>query len=128
LRLATTTCIPITHLPTNCIQPETNILLLATAATFEYNDINAIIGGIIMASITIRNLDESLKSKLRLQSAQHGCSMEAEVRNILRQALLPSPAPADFANRIHQRFTELDIKALEVPARQTVRTPPDMDL
>lgn len=29
-----------------------------------------------MASLTIRNLDESLKTKLRLQSAQHGCSME----------------------------------------------------
>jgi len=81
-----------------------------------------------MASITIRNLDESLKSKLRLRSAQHGCSMEAEVRNILRQVLLPSPAPADFASRIHQRFSGLDIKALDIPARQTVRTPPDMDL
>lgn len=81
-----------------------------------------------MASITIRNIDESLKSKLRLQSAQHGCSMEAEVRNILRQALLPSAAAADFADRVHQRFVGLNADSLPIPARQDVRTPPDMDL
>lgn len=81
-----------------------------------------------MASITIRNIDESLKSKLRLQSAQHGCSMEAEVRNILRQALLPSAAPVDFADRIHQRFAGLKADSLPIPARQDVRTPPDMEL
>ena len=80
-----------------------------------------------MASITIRNLDESLKAKLRLQSAQHGCSMEAEVRNILRQTLMPSTAPADFADRIRQRFTGLQADSLPIPARQSVRTPPDME-
>jgi plasmid stability protein len=81
-----------------------------------------------MASLTIRNLDESLKAKLLLQSARHGCSMEAEVRNILRQALTPSAAPPDFAERVHQRFTELHVDSLPIPARQPVRTPPDMDL
>jgi len=81
-----------------------------------------------MASITIRNIDETLKSKLRLQSAQHGCSMEAEVRNILRQTLLPSAAPSDFAGRIHQRFAGLNAESLPIPARQDVRTPPDMEL
>jgi plasmid stability protein len=81
-----------------------------------------------MASITIRNLDESLKTKLRLQSAQHGCSMEAEVRNILRQVLLPLAAPSNFANRVHQRFAGLNVDSLPIPARQAVRIPPDMDL
>lgn len=81
-----------------------------------------------MASLTIRNLDESLKARLRLQSAQHGCSMEAEVRNILRQVLLPPSASPDFAARINQRFAGLDADTLPVPERQTVRTPPDMDL
>jgi len=81
-----------------------------------------------MASITIRNIDETLKTKLRLQSAQHGCSMEAEVRNILRQVLLPSAAPPDFADRVHQRFAGLNTDSLPIPARQDVRTPPDMDL
>ena len=80
-----------------------------------------------MASITIRNLDESLKAKLRLQSAQHGCSMEAEVRNILRQVLTPPAAPLDFADRVHQRFAGLNADSLPIPARQETRTPPDMD-
>jgi len=80
-----------------------------------------------MASITIRNLDESLKTKLRLQSAQHSCSMEAEVRDILRRALVPSSAPSDFANRVNQRFSGQNIDPLPIPARQAVRTPPEMD-
>ena len=81
-----------------------------------------------MASITIRNIDESLKAKLRLQSAQHGCSMEAEVRNILRQVLIPSVVPSDFADRVHKRFTKLPMDSLPIPARQDARTPPEMQL
>lgn len=81
-----------------------------------------------MASITIRNLDEELKSKLRLQSAQHGCSMEAEVRNILRLVLSPPAPPSDFAARIHQRFAELQLEDLPIPARQAARIPPDLEL
>ncbi len=81
-----------------------------------------------MASLTIRNIDESLKTRLRLQSAQHGCSMEAEVRNILRQVLFPSSSAPDFAARINQRFAGIDSDTLPIPERQAVRTPPDMDL
>lgn len=80
-----------------------------------------------MASITIRNLDESLKTKLRLQSAQHGCSMEAEVRDILQRVLTPSTAPSDFAERVHKRFAGLYVESLPIPERQAVRTPPDLD-
>lgn len=79
-----------------------------------------------MASITIRNLDDSLKNKLRLQSAQHGCSMEAEVRNILRQVLLQPATQSDFAARIHKRFAGLHVDALPIPARQEARTTPDI--
>src|ERR1700691_1612673 len=39
-----------------------------------------------MASLTIRQLDEKLKTLLRLRAARHGRSMEDEVRVILRQA------------------------------------------
>lgn len=81
-----------------------------------------------MASITIRNLDESLKAKLRLQSAQHGCSMEAEVRDILQKVLSPSIAPSNFAERVHKHFALLHLESLHIPERQSVRTPPDLDL
>jgi plasmid stability protein len=39
-----------------------------------------------MASITIRNLDDKLKQRLRMRAAHHGRSMEDEVRDILRLA------------------------------------------
>jgi phosphopantothenoylcysteine decarboxylase/phosphopantothenate--cysteine ligase len=53
-----------------------------------------------MASITIRQLDEALKQKLRLRAARHGRSMEDEVRTILRgaagtgEAEVPPPVQA----------------------------------
>jgi plasmid stability protein len=34
----------------------------------------------IMASITIRNLDDTLKRSLRIRAAEHGRSMEEEAR------------------------------------------------
>ncbi len=39
-----------------------------------------------MASITIRQLDEGVKKRLRLRAARNGRSMEDEVRAILRTA------------------------------------------
>jgi plasmid stability protein len=54
--------------------------------------------------------------------------MEAEVRNILNQALNPATTPADFAARVHQRFARLQADSLPIPDRQDVRTPPDMEL
>jgi phosphopantothenoylcysteine decarboxylase/phosphopantothenate--cysteine ligase len=47
-----------------------------------------------MASLTVRQLDESLKKRLRLRAARHGRSVEDEVRTILREAAsedTPSP-------------------------------------
>lgn len=40
-----------------------------------------------MASMTIRNIDEQLKIRLRMRAAKHGRSMEDEARDILRTAL-----------------------------------------
>jgi antitoxin FitA len=61
-----------------------------------------------MVSITIRNLDEALKSRLYARAAQHGRSMEEEARDILRTALaVEHPAPHNLAEAIHQRFAAL---------------------
>lgn len=79
-----------------------------------------------MASITIRNLDDGLKTRLRTQAAQHGCSMEQEVRDILHLAVVSTENTAGFAQRINQRFTTLKVNALPIPARQKVRTPPKL--
>jgi phosphopantothenoylcysteine decarboxylase/phosphopantothenate--cysteine ligase len=50
-----------------------------------------------MASLTVRQLDEALKTQLRLRAARHGRSVEDEVRTILRGAAAEgdaAPAPA----------------------------------
>ena len=58
-----------------------------------------------MASITIRQLDETLKQQLRLRAASHGRSMEDEVRTILRAAAAGTTeaTPARAAPRRNER-------------------------
>ena len=46
-----------------------------------------------MASITVRNLDDGLKRRLRIRAAENGRSMEQEARDILRAALCDEAAP-----------------------------------
>jgi plasmid stability protein len=43
--------------------------------------------GVRMAQILVRNLDDGLKGRLQRRAKLHGQSMEAEVRDILRDAL-----------------------------------------
>ena len=43
-----------------------------------------------MAQLIVRNLPESVVKALKLRAAEHGCSAEAEHREILREALLSS--------------------------------------
>lgn len=47
-----------------------------------------------MASLTVRKLDDDIKTALKLRAAQNGRSVEDEVRVILRQAASDSDAPA----------------------------------
>ena len=70
-----------------------------------------------MASLTIRNLDEELKARLRVEAAIHGNSMEEEVRCILRKALIASPSAKGLGSRISQRFQAVQGVELELPAR-----------
>jgi plasmid stability protein len=77
-----------------------------------------------MASLTIRNLDEKVKSRLRVRAARHGRSMEEEAREILRYAL--NAAATDHSNLaqvIHQRFAALGGVELRLPRRDAVREP-----
>lgn len=78
-----------------------------------------------MASLTIRNLDISLKSQLRQRAALHGRSMEAEARIILAQSLNAPSGEQNLAAAIQARFKPLELETLPIPARQPVRTPPE---
>lgn len=70
-----------------------------------------------MASITIRNLDNDVKARLRVRAAGHGRSMEEEARQILRQAVESGTGPADLAAAIRARFAPLGGVEMEVPPR-----------
>ncbi|MGH3180908.1 MAG: FitA-like ribbon-helix-helix domain-containing protein [Streptosporangiaceae bacterium] len=70
-----------------------------------------------MATLTIRGLDEETHARLRVRAAQHGRSMEAEVRAILVECLA-FPAPAfGLGSHIHARFAALGGADLDLPAR-----------
>lgn len=69
-----------------------------------------------MASITIRNLDDQVKAKLRMVAARNGHSMEEEARIILRSAL-NQPQSKGLGTRIRERFSDARDIELEVPPR-----------
>ena len=81
-----------------------------------------------MASITIRNLDDQLKQQLRVRAAEHGRSMEEEVRTILRDAVSADRRPAvNLVTAIRRRVTPLGGVDLELPPREPQREPPQFD-
>jgi plasmid stability protein len=43
-----------------------------------------------MGTLTIRNLDEDLKQRLRERAARHGVSMEQEARSLLLKEVAPA--------------------------------------
>ncbi|MGA7788677.1 MAG: bifunctional phosphopantothenoylcysteine decarboxylase/phosphopantothenate--cysteine ligase CoaBC, partial [Xanthobacteraceae bacterium] len=59
-----------------------------------------------MASLTVRQLDDKLKVKLRLRAARHGRSMEDEVRVILREAASNTGGDAAPLEKPAQRGTD----------------------
>ena len=78
-----------------------------------------------MATLTVRNVDDSLKSRLRLRAAARNRSMEDEVRHILRAALQEPSAPTvDLGARIRARFAGLGGIELPIVQREPVRDPP----
>lgn len=77
-----------------------------------------------MVSITIRNLDERVKTGLRVRAAEHGCSMEEEARRILRAAVEDDSGPADLVASIHARVEPLGGVELLLPMREPMREPP----
>jgi antitoxin FitA len=47
-----------------------------------------------VGNLSVRNLDDELIARLKRRAARHGQSAEAEVREILRQALSAEPEPS----------------------------------
>jgi plasmid stability protein len=80
-----------------------------------------------MAALSIRNLDDGVKERLRVRAARHGRSMEAEIRAILTDAVTePDEAPG-LLQAIMDRFGELGGVEIELPPRVTQPRSPEFD-
>lgn len=77
-----------------------------------------------MATLTIRKIDDRIKSRLRMRAASHGRSMEEEAREILRSALTSSSAGGNLAEMIRRRFAPFGGVNLDIPERDAMREPP----
>ena len=54
-----------------------------------------------MATLTIRNLPDEVRDRLRVRAAQNGRSMEAEARDVLSKAIdAPEPDEDDIGERV----------------------------
>ena len=83
-----------------------------------------------MATLTIRNVDDETKAKLRQRAALHDRSMEEEVRVILRRAVVQEPSEssasgAEFVRRIRSRLRDSGGFELEIEPRESGREPPE---
>lgn len=70
-----------------------------------------------MAAVSIRDLDDGVRERLRVRAAHHGRSMEAEIRAILTAAVTQPADPLGLAQALRARFGALGGVELELPAR-----------
>ncbi|WP_446831623.1 FitA-like ribbon-helix-helix domain-containing protein [Candidatus Foliamicus sp.] len=71
-----------------------------------------------MASITIRNLAEDVKTRLQVRAAQHNRSIEEEARLILSAAVVGKPRSRNLAEAVRARIAPLGGVDLELPRRR----------
>jgi plasmid stability protein len=76
-----------------------------------------------MAALSIRDLDDKVREKLRVRAARHGRSMEAEVRSILAEAVDESTTGGSLFDVLSDRFGALGGVDLELaPRTMSVRS------
>ncbi|SAK71719.1 plasmid stability protein-like protein [Caballeronia temeraria] len=81
-----------------------------------------------MVAMTIQDIDEQLETRLRIQAAKHGRSMEEEARDILRTALSTEPVQGtSLVDSIRARIDPLGGVELELPRRDAIRNPTGFD-
>jgi phosphopantothenoylcysteine decarboxylase/phosphopantothenate--cysteine ligase len=74
-----------------------------------------------MASITIRQLDDDLKQRLRLRAVRNGRSMEDEARTILREAAAVEEGKVEATK--HHRAAPSDGAVEQTPPRERLPAP-----
>ena len=72
-----------------------------------------------MASVTVRNLDDQVKERLRIRAAVHGRSMESEIRAILVDAVSEPGDKDGLFTTLLDRFGSIGGVELDLPERAT---------
>ena len=73
-----------------------------------------------VATLTIRNLDDTVRDRLGLRASDRSHSMEEEVRQILSQVVKPADAATtseELGSRIHNHFAQLGGDELTLTSR-----------
>ena len=80
-----------------------------------------------MATLVIRNVEDSLHARLKENAAAHGHSMEEEARRILRErlALAPTEPRVNWVDAIRALFEPLGGLDLPKIEREPLGDPPD---
>ena len=79
---------------------------------------------VYLASITIRNIGEDTKARLRIAAARAGQSMEERVRQLIVNDVGSSPeTPPEFGTWMHSLFQGIDTSDFVVPQRDTLAEP-----
>ncbi|MGH2781832.1 MAG: FitA-like ribbon-helix-helix domain-containing protein [Thermoleophilaceae bacterium] len=71
-----------------------------------------------MASLSIRDLDDGVRERLRIRAAENGRSMEAEIRTILANAVGDPDRDVGLFGTLLDRMAQLDGVELELPDRR----------
>ena len=74
-----------------------------------------------MAVLTIRHVDEAIKTALRVRAAREGVSMEEEARRILCDALSQQQEQMPLGQRLLRRFSAMASADFALPERHTSR-------
>lgn len=80
-----------------------------------------------MATLVIRDLDDEIKARLRVQAAEHGRSMEAEARAVLAASVSGRRPPRGLGSHIRDQFADLRGVDLDIPGRSEPARAADFD-
>jgi antitoxin FitA len=78
-----------------------------------------------MTQLTIRNVDDAVRLKLKTRAAAKGRSLEAELREIITKAAFEPPPARAIGRAIRERFARLGGIELDIPPRSAERDIPD---
>jgi plasmid stability protein len=79
-----------------------------------------------MAAVSIRDLDDDVKDRLRIRAARNGRSMEAEIRAILTDAVSEPDTSRGLFSELLDRFGEIGGIELDLPRRSNIARAPDL--